>query len=387
MTPGARVAAAIEILDMIEDGQAVEKALTAWARCSRFAGSKDRAAVRDYVFDTVRNWRGDAIRGGNGTGRARIIGRLREMDADIEGLFNAVGHAPEPLTDEEKERGHAPTDQADVWNMPEWMLPEFEASLGDKAEGTAQLLQSRAPITVRVNLSKCNVSQAAADLAEIGIETHANSVCATALTITSGERKLRNSPAYLEGWVELQDASSQAVVTDLPKADIVLDYCAGGGGKALALAAQGRPVIAHDINFDRMSDLPARAERAGANIKLLATDMIAAEAPFDLVLVDAPCSGSGAWRRSPEAKWALSEERLSELCNLQDQILDETVQYVSASGTLVFATCSIFRRENEDRVADFLARHTDWKCTKETRLDVSDMADGFFAAHLTRKLI
>jgi 16S rRNA (cytosine967-C5)-methyltransferase len=385
MTPGARVAAAIEILDMIEDGQAVEKALTAWARRSRFAGSKDRAAVRDYVFDTVRNWRGDAIRGGNGTGRARIIGRLREMDADIEGLFNAVGHAPEPLTDEEKERGHAPTDQADVWNMPEWMLPEFEASLGDKAEGTAQLLQSRAPITVRVNLSKCNVSQAAADLAEIGIETHANSVCATALTITSGERKLRNSPAYLEGWVELQDASSQAVVTDLPKADIVLDFCAGGGGKALALAAQGHPVIAHDINFDRMSDLPARAERAGANIKLLATDMIAAEAPFDLVLVDAPCSGSGAWRRSPEAKWALSEERLSELCNLQDQILDETVQYVSASGTLVFATCSIFRRENEDRVADFLARHTDWNCTKETRLDVSDMADGFFAAHLTRK--
>jgi 16S rRNA (cytosine967-C5)-methyltransferase len=385
MTPGARVAAAIEILDMIEDGQAVEKALTAWARRSRFAGSKDRAAVRDYVFDTVRNWRSDAIRGGNGTGRARIVGRLRDMDADIDALFNGVGHAPEPLAEEEVARGQAPTAQADVWNLPEWLLPEFETSLGDKAEAAAQILQSRAPITVRVNLAKCNVSQAAADLAEIGIETQANPVCDTALTITAGERKLRNSPAYLEGWVELQDASSQAVVTDLPGADIVLDYCAGGGGKALALAAQGRQVIAHDMNFDRMSDLPARAERAGANIKLLATDMIEAEAPFDLVFVDAPCSGSGAWRRSPEGKWALTEDRLVELNNIQDQILDETVQYVSQSGTLVFATCSIFRCENEERVAAFLVRHSDWHCVKEIRLDVSEMADGFFAAHLTRK--
>ena len=385
MTPGARVAAAIEILDMIEDGQAVEKSLTAWARRSRFAGSKDRAAVRDYVFAIVRNWRSDAIRGGNGTGRARIIGRLREMDADIDELFNGVGHAPEPLTDEEKARGQAPTEQADVWNLPEWMLPEFEASLGETAANVAILLQARAPITIRVNLSKCNVSQAAADLAEIGIETQVNPVCETSLTITNGERKLRNSPAYLEGWVELQDASSQSIVTNLPHAEHVLDYCAGGGGKALALAAQGRQVIAHDINFDRMNDLPARAERAGASIKLLATDMVAAEGPFDLVLIDAPCSGSGAWRRSPEAKWALTEERLVELTKLQDQILDETVQFVSQAGTLVFATCSIFRRENEDRIAAFLSRHSDWHCHTETRLGVSEMADGFFAAHLKRK--
>lgn len=385
MTPGARVAAAIEILDMIEDGQAVEKALTAWARRSRFAGSKDRAAVRDYVFDTVRNWRSDAIRGGNGTGRARIVGRLREMGADIDGLFNGVGHAPEPLSEEEKERGQVPTQQADLWNLPEWMLPEFEASLGDKAEDTAQFLQSRAPITVRVNLSKCNVTQAAAELAMFGVETQANPVCVTALTICEGERKLRNSPPFLEGWVELQDAASQAIVTDLPDAELVLDYCAGGGGKALALAAQGRRVVAHDINFGRMSDLPARAERAGASIKLLATDMVAADGPFDLVLVDAPCSGSGAWRRSPEAKWGLTEERLVELTRLQDQILDETIQYVSTGGTLVFATCSIFQRENEDRVAAFLERNTGWTCLSHQRLDVSDQADGFFVAHLTRR--
>ena len=385
MTPGARVAAAIEILDMIHDGQAVEKSLTAWARRSRFAGSKDRAAVRDHVFDTVRNWRADAVRGGNGTGRGRMIGRLRALNMDIDALFHGEGHSPEPLTDEEKVAGQGPTEQADVWNMPDWILPELERSLGESAADTAVMLQSRAPITLRVNLGKCNISQAAADLAEIGIETQANPVCSTALSITAGERKLRNSPAYLEGWVELQDASSQAIVADLPEAEQILDYCAGGGGKALALAAQGRKVIAHDINFDRMMDIPARAERAGTSIKLLATDMIKAEGLFDLVLVDAPCTGSGAWRRSPEGKWALTEERLAELTVVQDSILDETVQYVSQGGTLVFGTCSVFKCENEDRISAFLARHSGWKCVKQTRLDVSEMADGFFVAHLTRE--
>lgn len=385
MTPGARVAAAIEILDMIHDGQAVEKSLTAWARRSRFAGSKDRAAVRDHVFDTVRNWRADAVRGGSGTGRGRMIGRLRALNMDIDALFHGEGHSPEPLTDEEKVAGQGPTEQADVWNMPDWILPELERSLGESAADTAVMLQSRAPITLRVNLGKCNISQAAADLAEIGIETQANPVCSTALSITAGERKLRNSPAYLEGWVELQDASSQAIVADLPEAEKILDYCAGGGGKALALAAQGRKVIAHDINFDRMMDIPARAERAGTSIKLLATDMIKAEGLFDLVLVDAPCTGSGAWRRSPEGKWALTEERLAELTVVQDSILDETVQYVSQGGTLVFGTCSVFKCENEDRISAFLARHSGWKCVKQTRLDVSEMADGFFAAHLKRE--
>jgi 16S rRNA (cytosine967-C5)-methyltransferase len=385
MTPGARVAAAIEILDMIQDGQAVEKSLTAWARRSRFAGSKDRAAVRDHVFDTVRNWRADAVRGGSGTGRGRMIGRLRALGIDIDTLFHGEGHAPEPLSDEEKRAGQAPTEQADIWNMPEWILPELKRSLGAGAAGTAAILQSRAPITLRVNLGKCNVSQAAADLGEVGIETLSNPMCSTALTIKAGERKLRNSPSYLEGWVELQDASSQAIVADLPEAEHVLDYCAGGGGKALALAAQGRKVVAHDINFDRMMDIPVRAERAGTSIKLLATDMIEAEELFDLVLVDAPCSGSGAWRRSPEGKWALTADRLTEMNAIQDSILDETVQYVSQEGTLVFGTCSVLKCENEDRVSAFLDRHSGWKCVKQTRLDVSEMADGFFVAHLIRE--
>lgn len=387
MTPGARVAAAIEILDLIEEGQPVEKALTSWARRSRFAGSKDRAAIRDHVFDSVRNWRSDAIRGGGQTGRERMIGRLRKTDVELDSLFHGEGHSPSALTDTELASGAEPDKKADIWNLPEWMLEQFETSLGDQAEQTAILLQSRAPITLRVNLAKCSVTQAVQDLAEFGIETQLNTTCDTALTIVEGARKLRNSPAYLEGWVELQDASSQAIVSDLPKAENVLDYCAGGGGKSLAMAAQNRRVVSHDSNFDRMTDLPVRAERAGAKITLLATDMIAGSAPFDLVLVDVPCSGSGAWRRSPEGKWKLDETGLNALCDLQDQILDEAIQFLSAEGTLAFATCSVFRKENEDRVSAFLKRHPDWQCVFQKRIDVSAVADGFFAAHLTRSKI
>ena len=313
-----------------------------------------------------------------------MIGRLRATDSNLADLFHSEGHAPALLTEEELAAGAIPMLKSDIWNLPEWMIDPFETSLGDQAEETAVLLQSRAPISLRVNLAKCSLTQAVNDLADFGIKTQLNPICDTALTIVDGARKLRNSPSYLEGWVELQDAASQAIVSDLPEGENVLDYCAGGGGKSLALAAQNRQVVSHDINFDRMTDLPARAERAGAKITLLATDLIATQAPFDLVLVDAPCSGSGAWRRSPEGKWKLNEVDLDALCDQQDQILDDTVQFVSSEGTLVYATCSLFKNENEDRVLAFLNRYPEWRCSYQKRLNVSAMADGFFVAHLTK---
>lgn len=384
MTPGARVAAAIEILDLIDEGQAVERALTSWARRSRFAGSKDRAAVRDHVFSVVRNLRSDAVRGGADTSRARMIGRLRDQGDNLDELFHGDGHAPDPLTDEERGVVAQPVAETDVWDLPDWLITEFKASLGARAADVALLLKSRAPVTLRVNIAKTTVAKATSALAGDGVEVSTNSVADTALTITEGARKLRNSEAYQEGMVELQDASSQAVIRALPAGKKVLDYCAGGGGKALAMAAQGCDVTAHDVDFDRMRDLPDRARRADAHIRLLATDMIAPEAPFDVVLVDAPCSGSGAWRRSPEAKWNLSADRLTELTVLQDRILDEVHGFVGRSGTLVFATCSVLNAENEDRVAAFLERHSGWECTQQNRIDVSAEGDGFFHAHLTR---
>lgn len=384
MTPGARVAAAIDVLDLIADGQPVERALISWARRSRFAGSKDRAAVRDHVFGVVRNRRSDAVRGGGDTGRALMLGRLRDQGDDLDALFHGEGHAPTPLSDEERAITAQPVDAADVWDLPDWLIAEFKTALSDAAASVAQILKSRAPITLRVNSAKTSPSQVTSLLADEGVEVVPNPLCDTALTITEGARKLRNSECYQEGLVELQDAASQAVVSALPEGQKVLDYCAGGGGKSLGMAAQKRNVVAHDIDFDRMRDLPDRARRADAQIKLLATDMLAGEGPFDIVLVDAPCSGSGAWRRSPEAKWVLTPARLNELTTIQDEIIDQVQSLVGEGGTLVFATCSVLKCENEDRVVAFLDRNSGWECTQQSRINVSPEGDGFFHAHLTR---
>lgn len=384
MTPAARVAAAIEILDMVGDGTPAEQVLTRWGRANRFAGSKDRAAIRDYVFDVLRQKRSAAWLGGAGTGRGLMIGLLRAQGVDPETLFTGEGHAPQPLMEYEvtAPEGAVPAD--DAMNLPDWLAESFRNSLGDKAEATAHLLQSRAPVTLRVNTAKTNVSDAVLMLSEVGVQTVPNPLSPTALTVTEGPRKIRNAAAYLEGYVELQDASSQAIVDGLPAASRVLDYCAGGGGKALALAARGADAIfAHDAEPARMRDLPLRAARAEAEITQLTTSELARSGPYDLVLVDAPCSGSGSWRRAPEAKWRLTPEQLAQTTALQDRILDEAAELVAQGGTLAYATCSILQDENAARIEAFLARHPAWTCDWQKTFDVNDLGDGFFVAHLT----
>jgi 16S rRNA (cytosine967-C5)-methyltransferase len=204
-----------------------------------------------------------------------------------------------------------------------------------------------------------------------------------ALQVIGNARKIQGSRAYLTGLVELQDLSSQAVVAALPlRAGIrVLDYCAGGGGKTLALAAGVRgPVDAHDADVARMRDLPARARRAGARVNLVSQPQSA----YDLVLADAPCSGSGSWRRDPMGKWALTPVRLAELERIQAQVLDGAARHLGGAGVLAYATCSLLRTENQAQIAAFLARHPGWRemeCRVWTPL--SD-GDGFFLSMLTR---
>lgn len=383
MTPGARVAAAIEILGDMSDGLAAEQALTRWARRSRFAGSKDRAAIRDHVFDVLRCKRTAAHWGQGETPRALMLGLLRQQGADLDALFNGEGHAPVPLSAEEQQSPDAPQDAAVRWNVPDWLIPLFEDSLGAQAEAAATALQDRAPVFLRVNIAKTNRADVQKSLHAEGVETQPNPLCDTALTVTEGTRRIRNSEAYQTGAIELQDAASQALVAALPAGREVLDYCAGGGGKALALAAQEyRQVYAHDVDARRMRDLPVRAARADADIRLLSTEEV--KGPFDLVLCDAPCSGSGAWRRAPEGKWTLTPDRLQELSDLQDEILDRAAALVAPNGTLGYATCSVLRSENEDRVQAFLRSHPDWEVTMQTRYPISRDGDGFFAAHLRR---
>lgn len=386
MTPGARVSAAIEVLDAIAGGLAAEQALTRWARQSRYAGSKDRAAVRDHVFDVLRQRRTAAHFGQGDTGRALMIGVLHGQGADLEALFSGEGHAPDPLSTEEAAFPPASDDRATRLNLPDWLLPHFDTALADKADASALALQERAPICLRVNIARTDAATAQQMLQEDGVETQPNPLAEAALTVTEGARRIRNSRAFAEGYVELQDAASQAVVAGLPTGGRVLDYCAGGGGKALALAMDGtRQITAHDIDPRRMGDLPARATRAGAEIAIADTAQVHANAPYDLVLCDAPCSGSGAWRRAAEGKWTLTPARLSELTEIQDSILDDAAPLVAPGGTLAYATCSLFRAENEDRVTAFLARHSGWQMGKVERFDVTSEGDGFFVAQLTRE--
>jgi 16S rRNA (cytosine967-C5)-methyltransferase len=387
MTPAARAQAAIEILDAVLEGLPAEQALTRWARRSRYAGSKDRAAVRDHVFDILRTRRVCAAWGGALTGRGLMLGALRVDDLDPDTVFCSVPHAPAPLDSDEREAGRAPLDGAERLDIPDWLWPLWQDSLGDRAEAAALALKIRAPVHLRVNVLKSDRDQACDILQQDGVTAQPHPAADAALLVVDGARRIRNSRAYLSGLVELQDAASQAAVEGLPLSDgmRVLDFCAGGGGKTLAMAARARiELFAHDAAPRRMRDLPERARRAGVTVKMLETPDLAAEGPFDLVLCDAPCSGSGAWRRSPEGKWSLTRDALSALCDTQQAILRAASDLVTPKGTLAYATCSVLHVENAGQVARFLQVSEGWRKVTDASWTVSDATDGFYAAHLTR---
>ena len=386
MTPAARQQAAIEILDLILDGEAAEKALTSWGRRNRYAGSKDRAAVRDHVFTALRCRRSFAVLGGAQTGRGLVLGALRAAGSDPETVFSGQGYGPSPLTEAESA---APADfasDAERLDIPDWVWPSFNDSLGEAAEAAGVALQSRAPVHLRVNLLRSNRADAIEALAEEGILCEPHPASETALEVTQGGRKIRNSDCFADGLVELQDAASQAVVDQLPLQDgmRVLDFCAGGGGKSLAMAAQAKiDLFAHDANGSRMNDLPLRAQRAGADITCLSEDELESAAAFDLVLCDVPCSGSGSWRRAPEGKWRLTREMLDEIRLSQRQILVDAATLVRQGGHLAYATCSMLDEENSVQIQEFLGQNTGWKQETQATWQVQDGTDGFFVTVLT----
>ncbi|MFP7673061.1 RsmB/NOP family class I SAM-dependent RNA methyltransferase [Marivita sp. S0852] len=383
MTPAARWAAAAQIMDQISAGSPAEKALTNWARQSRFAGSKDRAAIRDHVFDILRCWRSVAALSGGETGRHLVLGRLRQTGVDATSVFTGEGYALPPLTPDELAAGRPP-EGAETADMPDWVFDILWNDLGDKAHSIAEVLRSRASVFLRVNTLKSDVASAQAALADALITTRRHPLSETALEVVENPRRIAQSSAFLSGLVELQDVASQAVVEALPlsRGMRVLDYCAGGGGKTLAMAARlAGPVDAYDHNSGRMADLMPRAERAGAHI----TCVRLPRGPYDLVLADVPCSGSGSWRRAPEAKWRLTQTALDAVTKTQAEILDKVAPLVGPSGVLAYATCSVLSCENEHQIKGFLDRHPDWKCHIQRRFDLQDGGDGFFLAILTRE--
>lgn len=388
MTPAARQSAAIAVLDRVLAGESAEAALLRWARGARYAGSGDREAVRDWVFRALRQRRSALAWSGGGaeTGRALMLGMLR-MDGRAPDGWTGAAHAPAPVSAAEAARLAAPVpamDRATAGDCPDWLLPRLDAALGAQADAVLARMRERAPVFVRRHARRADPAAVVAELAASGIEARPHPLARHALELSGATRRLKRTAAFAEGRVEPQDAASQAVIETLAghlrEGAAVLDYCAGGGGKALALAAMGFAVTAHDIDAARMRDLPERAARAGDAVVLTAEPRGA----WSCVLADAPCSGSGSWRRAPEAKWRLTPPRLAELQRLQDAILARCAGLVAPGGTLAYATCSLLDEENGGRIAAFLARHAGWEERARQRWTPLDGGDGFFLSILRR---
>ena len=310
---------------------------------------------------------------------------------DPDALFDGEGHDPAPLDAAERSRMGRSLDEAPVpvrLDFPDFLERPLREGLGEDFEPVLEAMRERAPVDLRVNTLKSNAAAVTVVLNRDGVHVAPYPLARNALRVLDNPRLVAGSRAYSQGMVELQDASSQHVAENAGARPsmTVLDYCAGGGGKTLALAAEmageGR-LMAWDLNARRMNDLPERARRANARIETLSDAERELLGPVcDLVMVDAPCSGSGAWRRKPGGKWHLTPEDLDGYPPVQDAILDAASSHVRPGGLLVYATCSLFRSENEDRADAFAARHPDWSPLDRRRLTPLDGGDGFFMARL-----
>jgi 16S rRNA (cytosine967-C5)-methyltransferase len=386
MMPAARVQAAIEILDeILEGGYAAEVVITRWFRNHRFAGSKDRAAVRDHIYDALRNLRYYAACGGGMRGRAIMVGALLSRGADLNSVFSGQGYGPSEL-DAQEIGPFAEASLQERLDIPDWLWPIWSNDLEDQAQEVAEKLTHRAPIFLRVNLIKSSVGHAIEMLKKDGIKAIAHDAVPTALLVLENARRIINSNTYLKGLVELQDASSQMSVCNLPSyiEGEILDYCAGGGGKSLALAAWFKcKVFACDIAPIRMKDIPSRAMRAGVDIDCISEDDFSKEG-YDLVFCDVPCSGSGAWRRDPWGKRVLTEETLDGFVQTQAQILRKAFYHIKPGGILAYATCSVLKRENNFQIDEATSLFGSLECIETKQLMPSETGDGFFYSYLRK---
>jgi|SRR5579883_500385 len=367
MTPAARLQMAIEILEALETtGQPTDRFLKAWFRTRRFAGSGDRRAIAERVFSVQRHRARLAHRMDDERPRALVIAALLEERADVAALFTG-GYGPAPLTDAERAAITAAPAPAPDWvrgEYPLWLEEELKRAFGDRLVEEMQALVGRAPTDLRVNRLKASGEDVLAALRGQGLAANPTPYAPNGIRIAGEAGHLSETPLFKSGAFEIQDEAAQIAVAlcDARAGMRVLDLAAGAGGKSLGLAAamENRgEIIACDVRAEALAELERRAARAGATIiKTLHLDQTQPSGPFDLVLLDSPCSGTGTWRRQPELRWRLTPARLAELTALQDRLLDQAAGLVGPGGRLVYATCSILPVENQDRVSAFLARQS-----------------------------
>ncbi|MEE2692279.1 MAG: RsmB/NOP family class I SAM-dependent RNA methyltransferase [Pseudomonadota bacterium] len=382
MRLAGRIAAAIEVLTDFETRRVPLKiAIADWSRNARYAGSKDRAWISGLCLDALRRRASLAAMMQDETPRAAIFSALRALwnvaPEDIAEAAAETPHGPGALSETEKSAlqklaalaGDAPDFVRG--DYPEWTAPMMNRAFGARAAEEGAALAARADIDLRLNTLKASPEKALVALETVRAEIVPTLTTAARIAAPDPSEKapaVTVIPAFNKGWVEVQDLGSQiaAAAAGAIKGAQVLDFCAGGGGKTLALAAlmeNSGQLYAYDNDARRLQPLYERAKRAGVrNLQIInpATDKVALEgfaAKMDVVFVDAPCTGSGTWRRHPDTKWRLTPEQLERRTEEQDAVLRDAAGFVKPGGRLVYVTCSMFLEENEDRLAAFLAEN------------------------------
>ena len=394
MTPAARIQAAIEILDAIavsarEGGAPADSIFAEAMRARRYAGSKDRRAIRAHVYGAIR-----LVRSAPVSGRSAMLA-LAEADPELAALFDGSPYGPAAIATDEP--------RAETGLAAQALVDLFDPLVG--ADGGEAML-ARAPLDIRAN----RIRATATDLAALFPEGQAIPGAPEGWRLPP-ETAAAQHPSYAEGAFEVQDAASQyaSAALDVAPGQAIVDLCAGGGGKTLAIASltgNAADILACDTSRARLQQLPPRAERAGATrieTRLLdpgkEAEMLADwQGKADRVFVDAPCSGSGTWRRSPELRWRLTPSRLDRHLTDQAKLIDIGADLVAPGGKLLYAVCSIIAREGRAQMDEFLDRHPDWTADSGYLPDgigraagrgflftpAHDQCDGFFLARLTR---
>lgn len=438
MQPGARISAAIELLASLHDGWEAgrripaDAALSDYYRQRRYMGSKDRAFVSELIYFTLRH--GGALQWWAEQSKLRditprqivLLALVMGLDYDpakVSDWCDGRNYAPKPLIAEERDLlndcAEEPLEHANMpgwarYNMQDWLIPILRREFGDDFEAEIDALNREAPVDLRVNTLKC------AERSDLIMELDRAGFFGAPTPISPLGVRLKKRlpiytlPAFKDGWFEMQDEGSQlvAALVNATSGQKVIDFCAGAGGKTLAIAAamqnKGR-LLAWDVNEKRLSQIKKRLARAGAD-NVIVHVLQSETDPFvkrhkesaDWVLVDAPCSGSGTWRRNPDLKWRFTRKDLEEVKELQRRILASAARLVVPGGHLVYATCSLLQEENQQQVEGFLVdrpdfrveplpeiwnKHRLWQDGLGNYMRLSphkDGTDGFFATILKR---